>query len=109
MTDHQCNADDCLVCQLEATSTTARVDPVAAEARRAELDRIAGFQRRDSVLHAEAYYVAPNGDNVQCLWRIGDPETPELVVRRDEFRDKAAWELLVVGVNVAQGLAVNAE
>lgn len=75
-----------------------------------ELDRIAGLQH-PSIVQADAYFIGPHWeDGEPTLYKIGnDVDAPTPVVRRDGFADRAAWELLEVGVNIAQAMAEVAE
>lgn len=70
----------------------------------AELDRIAALRRPGGIpTEADAYFIAPDQLERECLWRIGDDvDAPALVVRADEFRDAGAWDLVVLGLRIAQ-------
>lgn len=79
---------DCVICSLE------------------ELDRLTEVHHNETLTNPETYFVAPDQAGRDCLWHLGDDiANPELVVRRDEFRNEEAWGLLVVGVRVAQAVA----
>jgi hypothetical protein len=70
-----------------------------------ELDRLASL-RGPSTVQPAAYFIGPDADSEPALYRIGDDvDAPTVVVRRDAFADRAAWELLEVGVNIAQAMA----
>lgn len=73
-----------------------------------ELDRLAAMQKRDSIADPEAYFMAPDQAGRPALWRITDNlDEPQLVTRRADWADPAAWELLELGVRLS--LAVAAE
>jgi ferredoxin len=81
-------APDCPVCAIE------------------EMNRLAELRRREALADPDAYFIAPDQLNRPALWRISDDiDNPTLVVRRDQWADAAAWELLEVGVRVAQAVA----
>jgi hypothetical protein len=77
-------APDCPVCAIE------------------EMNRLAQLHRRDHVADPAAYFIAPDQAGRLALWKLSDdPDNPSIVVRRDQFADPAAWELLEIGARVA--------
>jgi hypothetical protein len=66
-----------------------------------EIDRLAALQRRDSAANPDVYFIAPDQAGRPALWKLVDADEPLLVTRRDDWGDRAAWEMLEFGVRIA--------